>query len=148
MYNFTISEAKKDRMPEVAKAFRESFRHTYPDFPELHSSLEDKNYFSNIFEKDTIYIAEDSLGKLVGFIAFNADFIDHLYLLPEVQRKGLGTDLIKIAFNYSDCLRLWTFQQNINARSFYTRLGFVALKETDGEENEEKQPDILFEWKR
>jgi len=137
-----------ERIPELAKAFRVSFRNTYPDFPELHTPEEDIDFFTNsVYAKDEIYIAEDEEKSIVGFIAFNKEFIDHLYLLPKVQRKGLGSELIAIAQKHSDELRLWTFQENTNARSFYTKHGFVAIKVTDGE-NEEKRPDILFWWKR
>ena len=138
-----------DKIPELAKTFRTSFRQTYPHFPELHTGEEDINFFTNvILEKDEVYIVEDENDRIIGFIAFNKDFIDHLYLLPEVQRKGLGSELIRIAFEHSDELKLWTFQENTAARSFYTKHGFIAIKETDGADNEEKQPDILFQWKK
>ena len=138
-----------DLMLEVAKVFRASFQHTYPHFPELHTPEEDKNFFTNvIFEKDEVYIAEDEHHKIIGFIAFNKEFIDHLYLLPEAQRKGIGSELIHIAFQHSDELSLWTFQENFGARSFYAKQGFIVIKETDGTDNEEQQPDILFQWKR
>jgi len=35
-------------------------------------------------------------------------------------------------------LSLWTFQQNLRARRFYERHGFVVVTETDGADNEEK----------
>jgi putative acetyltransferase len=145
---YHILKATKDRMPEVARIFKVSFRHTYPNFPELHTPEEDRKYFTKVvFEKNDIFIAEVS-GTAIGFIAFNNEFIDHLYLLPEAQRQGIGKKLLAIAKQHSDHLQLWTFQQNNPARSFYIKHGFVAVRETDGASNEEKQPDILFEWRR
>jgi hypothetical protein len=43
---------------------------------------------------------------------------------------------------------LWTFQRNAPARRFYEKEGFVAVRETDGSGNEEREPDVLYLWKR
>ena len=37
------------------------------------------------------------------------------------------------------------FQANSGARRFYERRGFVAVEFTDGESNEERCPDVLYE---
>ncbi|MCF8469656.1 MAG: hypothetical protein K9G30_02600 [Parvibaculum sp.] len=41
---------------------------------------------------------------------------------------------------------LWTFQANLGARRFYERHGLNEARRTGGTENEEKLPDILYEW--
>ena len=43
-------------------------------------------------------------------------------------------------------MQLWTFQQNARARRFYEERGFRAVEFTDGEGNEEKTPDVRYEW--
>jgi len=43
-------------------------------------------------------------------------------------------------------LRLWTFESNTGAQRFYERHGFVATDRTDGRNNEEGAPDILYVW--
>jgi hypothetical protein len=43
-------------------------------------------------------------------------------------------------------LSLWTFQRNQQARHFYESKGFVPVKETDGADNEEHEPDALYTW--
>ena len=45
-------------------------------------------------------------------------------------------------------LVLWTFQRNANARRFYEAHGFALVRETDGSDNEEKEPDALYLWTR
>lgn len=42
-------------------------------------------------------------------------------------------------------LELWTFARNEGARHFYESHGFVALRATEGE-NEEHEPDVLYAW--
>jgi hypothetical protein len=41
----------------------------------------------------------------------------------------------------------WTFESNVRAQRFYERQGFVAARRTDGRDNEEGAPDILFVWR-
>ncbi len=84
----------------------------------------------------------------VGYIAFRPDFIEHLFIQPEAQDAGLGLQLLEKAKQASAELSLWTFQQNAGARRFYERHGFVAVTETDGADNEEKLPDVLYRWRR
>ncbi len=147
MQAYRIVQATQGQMAEVAEVFKASFRHTYPNFPEIHTAEEDREFFTNsVFKKNSVHVVEAAGTKeIVGFIAFNHEFIDHLYILPGHVRTGLGSRLIKIAMEKPRVLRLWTFQQNTTARAFYGRHGFVEIKETDGAETEEKQPDVLLE---
>jgi len=46
----------------------------------------------------------------------------------------------------SASLLLWTFQKNARARRFYEAKGFVAVDQTDGGTNEEREPDVLYQW--
>ena len=75
-------------------------------------------------------------------------WIDQLYVLPEVQGRGVGSELLQVAMCAFDRLQLWTFQRNIAARRFYEARGFVLVRETDGSGNEEKEPDALYIWTR
>jgi hypothetical protein len=42
-----------------------------------------------------------------------------------------------------DRLQFWTFQRNVQARRFYEARGFALIQQTDGAQNEEKEPDAL-----
>ncbi len=44
-------------------------------------------------------------------------------------------------------LRLWTFQRNHLARKFYESHEFAVIEMTDGSENDEREPDVLYEWR-
>ncbi|RWK37099.1 GNAT family N-acetyltransferase [Mesorhizobium sp.] len=93
-----------------------------------------------MFPKCTVWGAFEN-DLLVGIIAFREDWIDQLYVLPGAQGTGVGTALLGIAG-----LSLWTFQRNDAARRFYEKRGFVVAKVTDGSENEEREPDVLYSW--
>jgi GNAT superfamily N-acetyltransferase len=96
-----------------------------------------------------VWLAEADAGdEPAGYIAFRADFIEHLFIHPEGQGLGLGVRLLEKAREGAAELSLWTFQQNLRARRFYERHGFVVVTETDGADNEEKLPDVLYRWRR
>ena len=147
--SYAIHQASFADMAEVAILFRKVRRHSLPYLPELHSPDEDKAYFSDVvFPKDKVYVARVPETKsILGFIAFNQEFIDHLYILPEAQGMSIGTQLLMRAKEQNLNLSLWTFQKNHAAQSFYLKRGFEIIKKTDGIENEEKEPDILFSWR-
>jgi putative acetyltransferase len=131
-----------------ARIHRHVMRTSLAFLPELHTPEEDLWYFSQkLFPANTVWVAEAG-GEVVGYIAFQPHFIEHLYILPEHQDRGLGVQLLQKALEHSRELRLWTFQANAKARRFYERHGFTAERMTDGADNEEKQPDVLYHWLR
>lgn len=141
-------------VPVVARVFRDSFRHTYPHFPELHTAEEDVEFFSKtVFPQNRVYVAETIDGgarRIVGFIAFTNDMVNQLYVLPDAAGQGVGSALLAVAIQHCGCagsLKLWTFQCNLKARNFYSKHGFKMVRETDGAENEERQPDVLLEFR-
>lgn len=75
-------------------------------------------------------------------------WIDQLYVAPGFISRGIGTALLSHAVSVlPKPIRLWTFQINHKAIRFYEHHGFVAIEFTDGENNEEKSPDVLYELK-
>jgi len=58
----------------------------------------------------------------------------------------VGSALLEVARSVWPDLQLWTFQRNHGARRFYERHGFVVVRETDGADNDEKEPDVLYSW--
>jgi GNAT superfamily N-acetyltransferase len=77
-------------------------------------------------------------------------WIEQLYAQPGHTGRGLGKGLLQLALAElraagAETLRLWCFQANTGARRFYERHGFVAVAFTDGRDNEEGCPDVLYE---
>jgi ribosomal protein S18 acetylase RimI-like enzyme len=89
--------------------------------------------------------------KIIGMMALSTDgemgWIDQLYLHPDVVVCGIGTQLIEQAkAELGPPIQLYTFQENQVASRFYERHGFKAIQYGDGSGNEEKCPDVLYEW--
>lgn len=132
-------------MDAAAGVHRAALLHALPIFEGLHTCEEDRWYFrERIFPMREIWGAFEE-STLVGIIAFRQAWADQLYVLPSAQRQGVGTALLDIARNAFPSLNAWTFQRNTTtARNFYESRGFVKIKETDGADNAEKEPDILI----
>jgi ribosomal protein S18 acetylase RimI-like enzyme len=89
--------------------------------------------------------------SVLGFVAISRQdphgWIDHIYLDPRRVSMGLGSLLLTEARQLlGPPIRLYTFQQNIDARRFYRHHGFREIELSDGAANEEKTPDVLLEW--
>lgn len=105
------------------------------------------DYFAaEVLPKTEVWVSEED-GDLHAFIAFTSDWIEHLYVHPERQGRGLGDALLAKARAGSRDLQLWTFQKNVQARRFYEARGFVAEEETDGSGNMEREPDVRYRWR-
>jgi Acetyltransferase (GNAT) family len=59
--------------------------------------------------------------------------VEHLYVRPDLLRRGIGSALLQRAKERSSSgFRLWVFQENVPARRFYERHGLRLVEATDG----------------
>jgi putative acetyltransferase len=131
----------------IAIVHRTAMRTSLSFLPELHTAEEDLRFFSELFlPANEVWVADDE-GEVVGYVGFDADWVHHLYVLPDRQGQGLGPQLLALALADGRSRRLWTFQENARARRFYEARGFRLLELTDGSGNEEQTPDALYEWR-
>jgi GNAT superfamily N-acetyltransferase len=94
-----------------------------------------------------VWVAEQD-GAILGYMALKDDWVGQLYLRPDHWRRGIGSALIAHARALRPAgLRLWCFQVNTRARAFYAAHGFTIDRMTDGADNEEHEPDILYIWR-
>lgn len=130
----------------VARLFRTVRRACLPYLADLHTPDEDLGFFrDHVFAECEVWIAQTD--AIDGFIAFREGWVEHLYVRPDCHRRGLGKALLMLAMNSHLLLRLWVFQRNTAAVSFYRACGFREIERTDGSRNEEREPDMLMEWR-
>jgi putative acetyltransferase len=114
-------------------------------------------FFSGVVDGSWVEVAEaagaageagvDGSGEIVGFSAVHDGAIDHLYVLPAWQGRGIGNALLHRAMAaHPEGLWLWVFEQNTGAQALYARAGFVTQFRTDGSGNEEQVPDVRMRW--
>jgi putative acetyltransferase len=131
---------------DIARVHRASFDDRLPWLSGIHTPDEDLAYFRDTVCATCVLWGGFEDQRLIGFIAFRDGFIDYLYVAQDKQMMGLGTRLLDEAKAAQSRLRLWTFQRNDGARNFYERNGFIQIDITDGSGNEEREPDVLYEW--
>jgi putative acetyltransferase len=144
---FTLRRLDEAEMDAAARVLRLSFDDQYPWLTGLHTPEEDRSFFRDILYP-SCEVWGALAGELIGIIAFRPGRIEQLYVLPGHQGQGVGSALLAAAMSQADVLELWTFQRNDRARRFYEAKGFIATQETDGHDNEEHEPDVLYKWER
>jgi ribosomal protein S18 acetylase RimI-like enzyme len=127
-------------------------RKTFISFaPLIHSDEVVFQWVQNILMPNSeLYVVEVN-NKVVAMMALSKkkglSWIEQLYVSPKFIGQGIGSLLITKAKNrLSPPIYLRTFQQNEAARRFYEKHGFCVLEFSDGSNNEENCPDIVYEW--
>ncbi|MDH2342042.1 GNAT family N-acetyltransferase [Bradyrhizobium sp. SSUT77] len=135
-------------MGAAAQVHRAAFDHAMPWLVGLHTPDQDRWFYrEHVFA--TCRVCGRFDGEVLGgIIAFRDGWIEQLYVLPAVQGRGVGTELLDVAKQACERLELWTFQRNERARRFYEARGFTLVEQTDGARNEENEPDARYLWMR
>jgi GNAT superfamily N-acetyltransferase len=117
--------------------------------PMLHTIESYHWYVANVVLKQcTVTVVEDDTG-IIAFLARQGEEVRQLYARLDRIGRGAGTQLIEDAKSCGvAALELWCFQANARARRFYEARGFKAIRSTDGADNEERTPDVLYRWER
>ena len=141
-----LRRATEADAPTIAALFRRSFG-TLAFLPTLHTPAEDLRFFSGVVRDDEVWVWEED-GRVVAFAALGPGRLEHIYVEPELHGGGIGGALLARAKERRPGgLDLWTFQRNEGARRLYERHGFRAVEETDGAGNEQREPDVRYEWR-
>ena len=114
----------------------------------VHGDDDVREWFAfHVVSDAELWVAEQRSGELAGILVLDGEWLDQLYVEPTMTGRGIGAGLVGLAKRERpDGLRLWTFASNTGAQRFYERHGFVETRRTDGRDNEEGAPDILYVW--
>jgi ribosomal protein S18 acetylase RimI-like enzyme len=137
--------------PGDATAIADSFlaaRAAMTYLPRLHSDDDTRKFMREVVMRDhEVWVCEEE-GRIVGFASLGGDMLEHLYVRPADQGRGIGSELLSLAKERRPGgFRLWVFQKNEGARGFYERHGLSVVRLSDGAGNEEREPDALYEWR-
>ncbi|MEM9492714.1 MAG: GNAT family N-acetyltransferase [Myxococcota bacterium] len=115
--------------------------------PVLHTDDETREWVRKVMmDQLEVWVAEDD-SAVRGFVALGQTMLEHLYVRPSDQNRGIGSALLARAKQQRPGgLELWVFQKNRDARRFYLRHGFALARLSDGSDNEEREPDALYRW--
>jgi chorismate mutase/GNAT superfamily N-acetyltransferase len=141
----------------LARLFWDARAAAYPSMPRtVHTLQETEHWFREVLGAESrtmaipegreTWVAEHS-HEVVGYLVLDPEWLDSLYVRPDLTGGGIGTTLLDVAKGLRrDGFGLWVFESNTDARRFYERHGLIALRRTDGTENEERAPDVEMLW--
>ncbi len=151
----SIRVARASDAPGISDAYLASRRHFVAAAPLRHSEAEIRGWVQDLVTATgSVAVATEGgpMGRVVGMLATaresDCGWIEQLYLHPEVVGQGYGRQLLEWAKGeLGPPIRLYTFQFNKRSRRFYEREGFEVVAYRDGSQNEERCPDVLYEWR-
>jgi GNAT superfamily N-acetyltransferase len=135
----------------IADIYLRAVRKAMPWLQLAHSDVEVRAWFSEELQRRHEVWVATAEGIVSSFLAlsFDRSWVDHLYVDPDSQGCGQGSQLLALAQSLSlGTLHLWAFQRNLPARTFYEHRGFRAVEFGDGSTNQEAEPDVLYLWER
>jgi GNAT superfamily N-acetyltransferase len=142
----SIRRAQANDADETSAVFSAALK-SMAFFPKLHSAEEDRAFVAAFIRNDETWVALGG-GRIVGLACIAGDRLMHLYVDPAHRNRKTGTALLdRVKSRRPNGFDLWTFQANSGARRFYERHGCMAVEFTDGRRNEEKLPDMRYEWR-
>ncbi len=142
-----LRRGEQEDVAPVARMMRSTY--DLMDYiPRLHTPEEDLAYLGGLFGEHEVWVVEAD-DRVVGFAILSSDQLLQLHVTPDQQNQGVGTLLLDQAKARRPAgFSLWTFQRNVGARRFYERHGLDVVRLTDGEDNEEREPDVQYAWRR
>ncbi|KAH8893828.1 acyl-CoA N-acyltransferase [Thozetella sp. PMI_491] len=143
----SMRRATGDDADAITNVFLAARERSLSYLPRLYTDAETRAFFVWTVDTSEVWVAEAD-GAVAAFLALGGDHVDHLYVHPRCYHRGLGTALLAAAQAPRDRLELWVFQKNEGAVAFYERHGFAIVESTDGERNEEREPDHRMVWSR
>lgn len=132
-----------DDRVEISKIYEESWKFAYRGIlPQNYlDSISQGRWVSNLDEQGRKTLVCIDEGRMVGVCSFCKSRLERLqgwgeiisiYLFPEYIGKGYGKILMKTALSelkkrgYENVF-LWVLEENIRARNFYERFGFLPI---------------------
>lgn len=124
-----IVPVKPSNRMDAAYVHSESWKASHeaictPEFVALHTPERQARYLEDEAAKGAqLYLLVEE--KPVGIVSIHDSRIENLYVLPDEQNKGYGTQLLVFAVRQcTDCPTLWVLNTNEGARRLYERHGF------------------------
>ena len=145
-----VRPAGTDDAARVAQLLIDTRARFMPYAPSVHRDDELREWVATTLLPSGGVLVAMAQGQVVGAMAtvrgVDSAWITQMAVDPALVGRGLGSVLLAHALTTLPWpIRLYTFQANGGARRFYERHGFTAIAFSDGRDNEERCPDVLYE---
>src|SRR5262249_53309284 len=144
-----IRPMTSDDVEAVVRVWHASGQRAYPfiDLWQRFTLDEARRVFREVIVSScSVWVAETG-HEIVGYLAHRSSYLDRLYVAPDHQGRGIGGALLAHAMQQSPHgLELHTHQKNAQARAFYEKRGFVAVR-FGVSPPPENEPDVEYHWR-
>lgn len=133
----------------AADVWLRSYAVALPTVRCAHNAADVRDWFARVLVPQyETWVAVTGDNRVVGLLVLKGSELKQLYLEPDWRGRGLGDRFVALAKEQQPHgLSLWTFQVNTPARRFYQRHGFTEAERTDGQRNDEHEPDVRYVWR-
>jgi GNAT superfamily N-acetyltransferase len=133
--------------PRVAELHLGARRAAMPWLAQPHPDEDVRDWVRRVLVPSGMVTVAELDGQVVGFVAAGDGWLEHLYVDPAVQGRGVGSLLFAhVQAALPGGFDLWAFQRNAPALAFYASRGCLEVERTDGTANEEREPDVRLRW--
>jgi ribosomal protein S18 acetylase RimI-like enzyme len=87
---FTIRTAREDDAVAIAQAHVDARRVAMPWLPVLHTFEDAVRFFADFVIPNQIVLVAEAEEGVVGFLAIEGSYVEHLYVAPAHQGIGIG----------------------------------------------------------
>lgn len=129
----TYKLADRRELSDVYEVVQHTIKTIYPKYypaevVKFFAGLHSQDAISEDIAKGNLYVLKED-GRIIGTGSFNKAHITRVYVLPEYQKSGYGTFIIKnieseIAKNYDKAY----LDASLPAAALYEKLGFHTVK--------------------
>lgn len=92
-----------------------------------------------------LWVAVNNSDTVLGFLGIEDKKIEMLFVDPEIHRMGVGSALLDFAVKRKDCIFVDVNEQNIQARNFYRKYGFIETGRMEQDERGKPYPLLHLE---
>lgn len=89
-----------------------------------------KNIPNQVASYQMITIDDEVIGCLLITDYEDGVLLDEIYIKPEYQNRGIGTNIIKEIIKNKSHISLWVYKENMKAFNLYQKLDFKIIEET------------------
>jgi len=122
-----ILKAQSEDYAKLIQLWEESVRATHQFLSEKDIADYKLLIYDYYFDTQNLYYIL-AKNQIQGFIGLNDDFIQMLFVRPDLIGQGIGKTLINFAVKEHDAKTVDVNEQNVNAVGFYQKLGFHVVE--------------------
>jgi len=85
-------------------------------------------------------------GEIIGFVSMKEDYLAALFIKADMQRNGIGKQLLNYIKNKRETIQLGVYKKNLKGVQFYLSQDFTILSEKM--DNESHEFVVSMEWNK